>query len=268
MKNNNIKELIKNSVIELLDNTISERKIEKITNKHIIKTHFIPVKYRIFGGLLQSLNIQFGNFIEVLINNIVEREKHLEVISGISGKKDVILSLAKTSDALIDHFITNRQTNNNSKLNNEFKQLLNGIIRNQKLSHNLIVSKHDVDVLFKDVKNNIFYYVEVKYNDDHDTGKFVDINRKFIKTYAGLVKKLNIQNISELKPILYYFNRKIMKGNIYVPEEKYIYRGEKLFDEFFAIKYSDLDDCLRNVSEDKEIVKIFDNLYKKIRYDN
>ncbi len=268
MKNNKIKKLIKNSVIDLLNNTISEKKVKKIAAGHAIKTHFIPIKYRIFGGLLQSLNIQFGNFIEVLIHNVVEQEKYLEIISDVSNKKNVALSITEASDSIIDRFITNRQTNNNDKLNNKFKQLLNSIIKNQKSDNNLITTKHDIDVLFKDTRDNVFYYVEVKYNDDHDTGKFVDINRKFIKTYAGLVKKLNIQNISELKPILYYFNRKIMKGNIYVPEKKYIYRGEKLFDEFFEIKYSDLDDCLQGVSEDKEIVKIFDNLYKKIRYNN
>ena len=266
MENNKIKKLIKNSVSDLLDNTISEKKIKKITEKHKAKTHFIPIKYRIFGGLLQSLNIQFGNFIEVLIHNIVKEEKHIEIISDISGKKNVSLSLTTMTDSLIDSFITNRQTNNSDNLNSKFKQLINGIVKNQKLDNNFITIKHDVDLLFRDKKSKIFYYVEVKYNDDHDTGKFVDINRKFIKTYAGLVKKLNIQNVFELKPILYYFNRKIMKGNIYVPEKNYIYRGEKLFDEFFTIKYSDLDSCLKNVSEDKEIVRIFDNLYKKIRH--
>ncbi len=57
-----------------------------------------------------------------------------------------------------------------------------------------------------------------------------------------------------------------MKGNIYVSEETHIYRGEKFFKEFLTIKYEDLDRYLKNVSEDKEIVEIFDNLYKKIRY--
>ena len=57
-----------------------------------------------------------------------------------------------------------------------------------------------------------------------------------------------------------------MKGNIYVPEGTHIYRGEKLFNEFLTIRYEDLDRYLKNVSEDKEIVEIFDNLYKKIRY--
>jgi len=36
--------------------------------------------------------------------------------------------------------------------------------------------------------------------------------------------------------------------------------------EFLTMKYNDLGGCLKNVSEDKEIVEIFDNLYKKIKY--
>jgi len=58
-----------------------------------------------------------------------------------------------------------------------------------------------------------------------------------------------------------------MKGNIYVPEETHIYRGEKLFKEFLTIDYDDVDEYLKNVSEDKEIVEIFDNLYQKIRHE-
>ena len=85
--------------------------------------------------------------------------------------------------------------------------------------------------------------------------------------FFWLEKELKIKKLSELKPILYYFNHKIMKGNIYVPENEYISRGASLFDEFFSIKYEDLDNYLKEVSEDKEIVEIFDNLYKKIRFD-
>lgn len=262
-----IKKIIRGSVIKLLDNTIAEEKIGKIIKKHGVKAHFIPVRYRIFGGLLQSLNIQFGNFIEVLMHRIVEEEKQLKIISGISGKKNVPLSLTEQTDTLIDHFITSRQNNNDSQLEDRFANLLGEIVTSQRSDVNLTTNKHDVDVLFRDERNGIIYYVEIKYNDDHDTGKFVDINRKFIKTYAGLVKKLNIQDVSQLKPILYYFNKKIMKGNIYVPEGVYIYRGDKLFNEFFSIKYKDLDGYLKNVSEDKEIVAIFDKLYKRIRYE-
>lgn len=265
MPNNKIKKIIKKAVLDLLSNTISKKKIDQITKKHVSKIHFIPTKYRIFGGLLQSLNIQFGNFIEVLMHKIVEEEKYLEIVKNISGKKNVSLSLTKTTDSLIDRFITNRQ-NNNKQLDSKFNQLLKDIIKEQESNKKFITIKHDIDVLFKDKRSGVFYYIEVKYNDDHDTGKFIDINRKFIKTYAGLVKKLDIKNTSELKPILYYLNKKIMKGNIYVPEKTHIYRGKKLFDEFFTIKYGELDNCLKNISEDKEIMKIFDNLYNKIRY--
>jgi len=264
MENNKIKELIKESVLKLINNTTTDTKIEKIKGKQEVKTHFVPIKYRIFGGLLQSLNIQFGNFIEVLIHKIIEEEKDFEIVDEISGKKNVLLPLAEKTDSLIDRFISDRQNNNDNKLTEKFEQLLENIVANQQSAKN--TSKHDVDVLFKGKKDGIYYYVEVKYDDNHDTGKFVDINRKFIKTYAGLVKKLDIKDTKQLKPILYYFNRKIMKGNIYVPEETYIYRGEKLFKEFLTIKYDDLDRYLKNVSEDKDIVEIFDNLYQKIRY--
>jgi len=266
MKNKKIKKLIRDSILVLINHTFHDVKIETIFKKHEVKTHFVPVRYRIFGGLLQSLNIQFGNFIEVLMHKIIEQEKHLKIVSEISGKKNISLSLTEETDSLIDHFISDRQNNNDNKLSDKFEQLLKNIIAAQESDKKLITAKHDVDVIFKDRKSNIYYYVEVKYNDDHDTDKFVGINRKFLKTYAGLVKKLGIKNTKQLKPILYYLNRKVMKGNIYVPEDKHIYRGEKLFNEFLTVKYDDVDRYLKNVSEDKETVKIFDNVYKKIRF--
>jgi len=266
MKNNKIKKLIKESVLRLINNTIADTKIKKIIGKHEVKTHFVPIRYRIFGGLLQSLNIQFGNFIEVLMQRIIEEEKHLEIVDEISGKKNVTLSLTEETDSLIDSFISDRQNNNDNKLAEKFEKLLKNIVTSQQSDKNLITAKHDADLLFKNKKNNFYYYLEIKYNDDHDTDKFAGINRKFVKTYAGLVKKLGIKDAKQLKPILYYLNRKTLKGNIYVPEETHIYRGEKLFKEFLTIKYDDVDEYLKNVSEDKDIVEIFDNLYKKIRF--
>lgn len=264
---NKIKKLIKDSVLRLINHTISDAKIKKIAGKHKVKTHFIPARYRIFGGLLQSLNIQFGNFIEVMMQNIIGQESHLEIISDISGKKNVLLSISGETDSLIDRFITERQNNNDNKLGEKFSQLLENIVVSQRSDENIVKAKHDVDILFLNKKSGVYYYMEVKYDDNHDTGKFVDINRKFIKTYAGLVKKLNVADAAKLKPIIYYLTRKIMKGNIYVPEETHIYRGEKFFNEFLTSEYDDLDAYLTNVSEDKEIVEIFDKLYKKIRYE-
>ncbi len=267
MKNQKIKKIIRESVLNIINNTKKDSKIKKINEVHKSKSHFVPFRYRIFGGLLHSLNIQFGNFIEILLKKTIEEEKYLEIIEGVSGRKDVVLSLTKKTDSLIDKFISDRQNNNDKNLLKKFNKLLENIIINQKFDRNPITNKHDIDVLFKDKRNDIYYFIELKYDDNHDTGKFVDINRKFLKTYAGLVKKLNIQNVKKLKPIIYYLNKRVMKGNIYVPEETNIYRGEKLFKEFLTTKYDDLDRGLKNISKDKEIIKIFDNLYKKIRFD-
>ena len=91
MKDTKIKQLIKDSVIKLLNNTTAELKIEKIICKQEAKTHFIPIRYRIFGGLLQSLNIQFGNFIEVLLHKIVETEKTLRLLLRYPARKMYLL---------------------------------------------------------------------------------------------------------------------------------------------------------------------------------
>lgn len=116
---------------------------------------------------------------------------------------------------------------------------------------------------FSDSKN--IYYLEVKYNDDHDTGKFEDINRKFIRTYAAIATELKNKNYKEnVIPILFYFTNKKMKGNNYIPEETNIRRGRRFFDEFLTIKYDDLEKCLSNISENKKNIKIFDELYQKI----
>jgi len=134
-----VKQIVRDAIVKIIRDTASERNIGRSLRLHEAKIHFVPTKYRVLGGLLQSLNIKFGNFIEKLIALVVERD-------------------AK-----------------------------------------------DVDALFKSWAGQIVY-LEIKYNDDHDTGKFVDINRKFIKTYAGLVNLLGITDAAQLKPVLYYFN--------------------------------------------------------------
>ncbi len=108
--------------------------------------------------------------------------------------------------------------------------------------------------------------MEVKYNDDHDTGKYAYINRKFIKSYIGISNILKIYDRNKFKPILYYLTQKKLKGNIYLPEEENIYRGDKLFTEFFTINYKDLDNLMNNIGDDEDIVKLFDNLHNKIRF--
>ncbi|EEV21176.1 hypothetical protein TREVI0001_1537 [Treponema vincentii ATCC 35580] len=65
-----------------------------------------------------------------------------------------------------------------------------------------------------------------------------------------------------------YFNNKKMKGNIYVPEQTNIFRGERFFSEFTTISYSEIDTVFSNISEDPCIIKKFDELCKKILNEN
>ncbi len=266
---NNIKIFIRQAISDLISNTISKDKIDKVIKKHTVKIHFIPIRYRIFGGLLQSMNIQFGNFIEKLLHTIVQNERNTYISKDISGKRNIKLPMTRKSENLIDSFISNCQTNNytESKLLKNFNILIDQCLKEEKINTIKEISiRHDIDVLFYD-KDGKYYYLEVKYNDDHDTGKYADINRKFIKSYIGICNVLNIYDTSKFKPILYYLTKKKMKGNIYLPEKENIYRAERLFDEFFEIKYSQLDELMVNIADDKEIVELFDSLYKNIRYD-
>lgn len=114
-------------------------------------------------------------------------------------------------------------------------------------------------MLFKG-KNEQIYYVEIKYNDDHDTDKFIALNRKIIKTYAYLVRELGV----DIKPVLFYFNNKKMKGNIYLPEDECIYRGERFFKEFLKFDYGKLQNIFENFAESSENVAQFNKLYQDI----
>jgi hypothetical protein len=182
-----IKTVIQITVLEMLKESVSDKNIRRITEKHTEKIHFIPVNYRILGGILQGLNIKFGNFIEQLIRNFVEIDTTIQVMED-SGKK-IRLFFTPATDALIDSYITSRQlANSPDDCTPYFDKLLIQILEIEKSATDEerqgIVK--DIDGLFITDKG-LMVYTELKYNDDHDTGKFADINRKFIKTWAGLV---------------------------------------------------------------------------------
>ncbi|GAB4301576.1 MAG: hypothetical protein Kow0068_24460 [Marinilabiliales bacterium] len=264
--NDNVKKFVIEAIRRLINHTASDLKVNSLVINHKKKIHFIPIRYRIFGGLLQSMNIQFGNFIEELLHTIVENEENLKILEP-SGNRSIELPLTVESDRLIDEYITERQndTNYSQNLFNAFNTLLDQLFEiEQNNQTKEIKTKHDIDVLFKTNNNNLIY-LEVKYNDDHDTGKYVDINRKFIKTYIGLCNIKNIYDKDKFKPILYFLTPKIMKGNIYLPEPENIYRGDRLFNEYFSLTYKDLDDFMREIGDNEEIKLLFDNLYHKIR---
>lgn len=258
---------VRQAVEELIEKSTSSAAIAKSFKTHSTKVHFMPVKYRVLGGLLQSLNIKFGNFLEKLLDIVIQRDGNVKR-HPISGSR-VPLRFTADTDSRIDAYITSRQLAESSdRCDEKFEELLELIVQTEqdKTKDKLEIIK-DIDTLFQ-ADDDAYVYVEIKYNDDHDTGKFADINRKFIKTFAGLVNELGIDDKSHLKPILYYFNPTKRYGPIHVPSFN-IYRGSRLFDEYFETKYEDVDKCLREIGDDPEIIRVFDNMYERVRnYDS
>lgn len=266
MSKNILDKIMKKSIEIMISKSESEEKLKKLKIKHEKKIHFIPIKYRVFGGIIQSMNIQFGNFIEEAIHQILLANSQNEIIEEYSGKRSNSFFITKETEALIDNYISDCETlgYTDEELKQNYEKLLKQIIKNEKNKElETIKFKHDVDVLFKDKNTEITYYVEIKYNDDHDTGKFVDINRKLLKTYAYLVRELGIYDEKEFRLMLFYFTNKRMKGNIFVPESE-IYRGSRFFEKYTTIKYSELEQYMLNISENEDTRKQFNDLYNKI----
>lgn len=270
MEENVLDKVMKKSIEIMISNAGSDKKINKLKKKHEKKIHFIPIKYRVFGGIMQSMNIQFGNFIEEAIHQILLVNDNNKIIEEYSGKRSNKFCINKKTETLIDQYITDCETNTyteeEQKIN--YDNLLETITENERdETLETINFRHDVDVLFKDNTSGITYYVEIKYNDDHDTGKFIDINRKLLKTYAYLVRELKIYDKNKFRPMLFYFTNKRMKGNIYIPESE-IYRGSRFFDKYTTIKYSDLENYMLNISENEETIKQFNDMYNKVVNEN
>ncbi len=262
----NVRAIIRESVKQLINESASEAKIRKSFETHREKVHFVPIRYRVMGGILQSLNIKFGNFIERMIALVIESDDNVEALPS-SGSK-IPLAMTARTDSLIDQYITQRQLPDSpDQCDDLFSELMHDIIAIEVSAgpdEKQVVTK-DIDALFRTKDDGRVIYLEIKYNDDHDTGKFVDINRKFLKTYAGLVNHLRVVDAQELTPLLYYFNPTKRYGPIYTPSSN-IYRGDRLFEEFFSIKYSDIDRQLRDIGNDEEILGIFDQLYHRVRH--
>lgn len=260
--NSEVENIINEAVRIMIEHTGDDKVIDHLIKKHDKKIHFVPKRYRVFGGILQSLNIQFGNFIEELMAVIVSKDPRYEIVNTFSGKKSNQFYISKENERRIDTYITSCQTESDFDLDTEFNNLMDMIVANK--GDSFISFTHDIDLLFRDKMTGVYYYLEIKYNDDHDTGKFVDINRKLLKTSAYLIRELNITDMTQFKPILFFFNNKKMKGNIYIPEQTNIYRGERFFNEFLKIGYSEVEQYMANLSESDTTVNAFNQLYNKV----
>ena len=258
-----IQAAMRQAVEELIEVSTSSVAIQKSFENHMAKLHPIPIRYRVLGGLLQSINIKFGNFLEMLLNLVIEIDSKVK-LHPLSGGR-FPLKFTAENDARIGAYMTSRElVGSPDRCAEEFAELLESIVQTEQGEEKEKQEiRKDVDTLFQ-TENENYVYVEIKYNDDHDTGKFEDINRKFIKTFTGLVNELKIDDKSQLKPILYYFNPTKRYEPIYVPSSN-IYRGSRLFDEYFETKYEDVDKYLREIGDDPEIIQVFDKMYERVR---
>lgn len=250
-----IDKLIEDSIMILIGGDEGlKAKTDELLAKHLKKAHFVPIKYRVLGGFLQSLNIKFGNFIEVLMDKAISSAPTFEIYN-ISGRKGIDLELDEMCERAIDEYVDNPSHDRLEKL---YDEIFTFQIEGKKFRKKSL----DVNVMFKFGETS--YYIETKYNDDHDTGKFQDINRKFLKTYAGLIRYFRFGNKEKFRPILYYFLPTIRYNpNPYLRENIEILRGEKLFEKFeLGISYEQIKNALNEL--EKILDRTFDELRNKI----
>lgn len=139
---------ILHSIDNLLNNSTSEKKLSDISKRHLLKPHFIPIKYRILGGILQSMNIQFGNFLEDVISQIIQMYKNNNLLH-LSGQKNHQFKQSVKAREYIDNYIAECQNNifSDSILENKFINLLDKLrILSSEGPYTKI--KHDIDLLF------------------------------------------------------------------------------------------------------------------------
>jgi len=245
-----IRKEIEEGINKLIDESAKE--LDKLKKRHEKKrAHFMPAHLRVLGGYLQSLNIRYGGFIEKEIENVIRilsknNLTRLNVVQEYSGKTKS-LKLEENSRKAIDDYVGEGKIQHKAS-EGEFSKLLETIFKYQTSSEGKFESrKLDVNLLMRDRDDNRYYYIEVKYCDDHDTGKFVSINRKFLYTFAGLIHELSIRgkihDKDDIIPILYYFDDGLKKyENVFLIEGTLIegtnelkgnvLRGKKLFELF------------------------------------
>lgn len=258
-----VQDIIRARVEQLIAEATTGDKLLEATAKHRDKIHFIPAHYRVLGGVLQAMNIKFGNFIEDLLHDLARLDPQVDLHEK-SGRK-LTLRISARSDQAIDAYITARQQPGSSDTcDDAFAALVADCLAHEAdAPSGGQTQQKDVDLLFTAAGGQVVYS-EVKYNDDHDTGKFVDINRKFIKTYIGLSNALGIHDVAAFRPVIYYFNPTKRWGPLYVPTA-HILRGEALFREYFRTRFEDVDETLRDISNDPVVIGLFDDLAARLR---
>jgi len=253
-----VNELITKALEDTVWSAFSQAAIDRVAKKNSTKVHFIPVGVRVFSGVVQSLNIRYGNFIQALMAKLVEQEKSL-TLHELSGKK-VDFRVSGNVNIEVDTYMGIRKQGSESGLNSDYQNFRKKWESSEKVEK-LIKAPNDVDLLFTD-KNNQLVYVELKFNDDHDTGKHPDIYRKVLKTGLAIEQMVS----KPVLPCVYYFNAGQRNLVSYLPAAQR-FSGSEFFEKFLTVDYSLVSNRLKQLSETEAVKARFQALADSVLFD-
>ena len=253
-----VNELIKKALEDTVWSAFSQVAIDRVAKKNSTKVHFIPVGVRVFSGVVQSLNIRYGNFIQSLMGKLVEQENSL-TLHELSGKK-VDFRVSGNVNIEVDSYMSVRKQGSESGLNSDYKDFRKRWESSEKVEK-LNKAPNDVDLLFTD-KNNQLVYVELKFNDDHDTGKHPDIYRKVLKTGLAIEQFVS----KPVLPCVYYFNAGQRNLISYLPASQR-FSGSEFFERYLTVDYSLVSNRLKHLSETDEVKARFQALADSVLFD-
>lgn len=248
-------ELVWEVVNSLLKDFDSAEEIIKRKKTHVKKVHFIPIQYRIFNGILQALNIRFGDFLEKFVKKILDKNTDYQVLDF--KKTPVRKAISDSEQKIIDHYLKQQEITTQKPSLKNFNKLLQTDYSQTKIN---ATKRIDVDLAFQ--KNNDIYLVEIKYEDNHDTGKLPSIYRKILETYFSL--RRHYQNKYKIHPFLFYFLERKRWDSIYMVEKVNVLRGEQFWKKFTNVDFAEIKKCFDLIANNKEILQRFDKLKTKV----
>lgn len=218
-----------------LDAVFSTTELGKFKKRNNSKIHPLSVDARALGGAIQSANIKYGNQLQVLITAVMRQSRKVTV-HHMSGRK-VQLPVSNAASAAIERYISGRDGGPRD-LSKEYRKLMKGL----KIAKSGAKKKtRDVDLLLEPRKGPLIL-VELKFNDDHDTGKRPDIFRKVLLTADGLRRELQ----RPITPVVCYFNSDASSGIRYLPDNQVI-SGSKLFARFADVRFSQIAGAINSL---------------------
>lgn len=234
-----LEKIISNNMNDLMKK-ISEKDFTKI-NKN--KLHFLPIEYLNLTSYLTSLSISIGNLLEKLIRDIIKEDKKYN-LSNLSGKKiDRIIS--EEENNAIEYYMKNKRDFNLNFLED---------VKYVNFNFNKGNKKRDIDLLLYDNNKN-YYLFELKFLDNHDTGKHENIYKKLFETTFALRRYFEKNKIDykKIEPILYFFNDTKKYKEDYLEENRNLYRGENFWNKFSNVSFYDIKEVFNNISKNKII---------------